>query len=237
MKLPGLDYDSPKAFTKQQRITLAILPPVIATGIRALARPAAIEIRNEEHLADTLSTQGKAILGVWHENIMFGACRYRGTNYHAITSESFDGEIAVRVMRQFGMDAVRGSSSNGPLTVMRRLVKALELIDVVGLTPDGPRGPRRIAKPGIAILASRTGVSIVPNAFAVSRGWRLKSWDRMLIPKPFSKVVCLYGAPIPPPTKGSKSAIKATTHELENRLNELQEKLEEEFSQEKSPPS
>lgn len=229
MNLPGLAYDSPKVFSRRQRILMTILPPVIATGIRVLLRPAALEVRHEEHFTDTLSKHGKAILGGWHENILFGACRYRGTNFHAIASESFDGEIAVRVMRQLGMNAVRGSSSNGPTTVLRRLIKAVELADVVGLAVDGPRGPRRIAKPGIAILASRTGIPIIPNAFAVSHGWCLNSWDRMLIPKPFSKMVCLYGEPIPAPPKGSKSAIAETTLDLESRLNELQDSLEEEF--------
>ena len=228
MRLAGLDSASPRKFGAKQRTALMMLPPLAALTIRSFVRSSP-EIRHEEYWKDTLAKHGKAIIGGWHENILLGTSRFRDTHYFGIASESFDGELATRLMRKLGMNTVRGSSANVPLTVVRRLMKALEAGDVVGLTPDGPRGPRRVAKPGIAILASRAQVPIVPHAFAPSGGWRLNSWDRMVIPKPFAKIVCLCGEPIPPPPRGDKAAITATTRLLEERLNDLHDTLDREF--------
>src|SRR5690606_15894263 len=100
------------------------------------------------------------------------------------------GELAARIVTHFDLRAVRGSSSRGGADALNQLQQAMALGAGVGFTLDGPRGPRRKAKLGAAIIAARTGAIIVPNAFAVSRAWRLRSWDRLPIPKPFSRVLC-----------------------------------------------
>ncbi len=99
---------------------------------------------------------------------------------------------------------------------------------IVGWTLDGPRGPRREAKAGIAYVAARTGFPIIPNAFAVSKSWRLNSWDRMPIPKPGARIICSFGAPIDPPPDTSAAAIEKTRMEVESALNRLHADIERE---------
>ena len=125
-----------------------------------------------------------------------------------------------------GILSVRGSSSRGGSEALRDLAIALDHVPVVGLTVDGPRGPRRVAKPGVAILAARTGAPIIPHAFAVRPAWRLRSWDRFSIAKPFAHVVSVYGPAIPPPANASPAAIEETRLEVETSLNQLHQQIE-----------
>jgi hypothetical protein len=107
------------------------------------------------------------------------------------------------------------------------MVAALGVGINIGFTLDGPRGPRRAAKSGVAILAARTQVPILPNAFAASAAWRLRSWDRFVVPKPFSRILCAYGPPIAPPADESAESIEAKRLEVEAALNTLQTELDE----------
>jgi lysophospholipid acyltransferase (LPLAT)-like uncharacterized protein len=121
--------------------------------------------------------------------------------------------------------AVRGSSSKGGSEALRDLAVVLQHVSVVALTLDGPHGPRRIAKPGAAILAARTGVPIIPHAFAVRSAWRLQSWDQFMIAKPFAQVISVYGAPIPPPVNTNPDTIEETRLRVENSLNDLYQEI------------
>ncbi len=227
MKFPGIQYESPCVFTLRQRIVLAALPPLIAGFYRALARTCRFEFRGRSYLEET-EAHGKVILPIWHETLGLGVFAFRNSNYHSMTSYSFDGELATRIINCFGIEAVRGSSSRGGSDALFNLAKALEHVSV-GFTLDGPRGPRRRAKPGIAILAARTQTPVVPLAFAVDRCWRLRSWDRFPVPKPFARVLGACGPPIAPPPDDAAATVELARREIETRLNELHETLEREL--------
>ena len=113
-----------------------------------------------------------------------------------VVSEHRDGELITRVLEQFRMFAVRGSSSKGGT---RALLEAVRVLNEAGadmaFTPDGPRGPRHQVAPGALIAAHRAGAPIVPITAWSDRLWRLRSWDQFEIPKPFARVVIRYGAP------------------------------------------
>ena len=113
-----------------------------------------------------------------------------------LASASRDGEVAARVLHVFGYQAVRGSSSRGGFEALLGLRKTLEDGYTVALTVDGPRGPRYEVHPGAVILAEQTGIPIVPFALRSPDRWEMKGWDRMQIPKPFSKVEFIIGDPI-----------------------------------------
>ncbi len=226
MKLPGLKYGSPCTFSFSQKIQLAILPPVVAYALRALYLLNRVEVRHGEYYEELLAREGHGILAFWHECMGLAACHHCARNFHGLTSYSFDGEMAARVINWQGSEAVRGSSSKGGSIGLHELEKALEFVAIVGLTLDGPRGPRRVAKPGEAILAARSGVSILPNAYALTRAWRLHSWDRCAIPKPFGRIICAYGEPIPPPVSDAPDEVEKTRRLLEERLNALHAEIE-----------
>jgi hypothetical protein len=173
-----------------------------------------------------LETEGRAIVAIWHESMGLAACHYRNTGFHTLTSYSFDGEFGARVVKRFGLSAVRGSSSKGGSDAVANLAEALNHVQAVGFTLDGPRGPRRVAKPGVAILSARTRTPIIPHAFAVYPAWRLRSWDQFPIPKPFGRIISAYGPPIPPPRDRSPDAVEEVRLAAERALNGLHEEIE-----------
>ncbi|HET9869160.1 MAG TPA: lysophospholipid acyltransferase family protein, partial [bacterium] len=133
---------------------------------------------------------------LWHETILMSVWYHRRRDVHVMISASRDGELISTVARAFGYVPVRGSSSRGGPEAAAELVEYLKAGKRSAITPDGPRGPRRRLKPGVAKIAALSGRPVVPFAFEAEKCWRLKSWDRFIIPKPFSRAVFVYGEPL-----------------------------------------
>lgn len=221
MQFDDVRYDSPYSFSIPQRMMLTLVPPILSRVLWLCYSACEWKVFNWEHFENTLKSDGRVLVAFWHEHMMVGACVFRGTNYHTLTSYSYDGEMAARVVRYFGLEAVRGSSSKGGKESLLDLKKALYRLGCVGWTLDGPRGPRRVAKPGMAVLSARTRTSIVPMGAVISKAWRLHSWDRFPIPKPFAKIYVGFGAPIAPPEGEDKEQIEMKRKEIEDSLNRL----------------
>ncbi|NUM53036.1 MAG: lysophospholipid acyltransferase family protein [Candidatus Hydrogenedentes bacterium] len=226
MSHPELDYSTPVSFTFRQRLSLTLLAPLVALVIRLLFGTCRVEVRNAHYHYDAEKRFGCVLLVFWHEVLPLAAWRYRGTGYHTLTSYSYDGEFVARVISWHGMGALRGSSSRGGGDALNRMKAAIDRRVTLGFTPDGPRGPRREMKSGAAVLGARTGVPVIPTGLAVNRCWRMKSWDKMVIPKPFSLIVCEYGDAIAPCESEDETAIEAKRAEIEVALNEVQRKIE-----------
>jgi hypothetical protein len=155
------------------------------------------------------------ILAFWHGDLLLMPYAYKGRRISVLSSQSRDGELIARTIARLGIDSSRGSSSHGGLAGMRSLLrKAAEGWDIA-FTPDGPRGPRHEVQPGIIVAAAATGLPIQPVALAASRAKRLRSWDRFLIPLPFSTVHFVYGEPLRVERRGDQEAAAA---ELKRRL-------------------
>jgi lysophospholipid acyltransferase (LPLAT)-like uncharacterized protein len=234
MKLPGVEYKSPYRFTFKQRLILFIFPPVLAFLLKLLFRFAKLEVRNLDSFEVMLKNYNHGILAFWHESMGLAACYTKNRNYHTLTSYSYDGEMAARVVSWFGSEAVRGSSSKGGSVSLRELEKVIRLVECVGITMDGPRGPRRIAKPGAAILSARTQTPIIPMAFAVSPNWRLNSWDRFPVPKLGAKIILQFGDVLLPPEQDTPEAVEALRVHAESALNEIHNTIEEEIGDEQT---
>lgn len=181
------------------------------------------------HWDAVMKSHGRVIIAIWHESMGLSACHFRGSGYHTLTSYSFDGEMAARVVRRFGMLAVRGSSSRGGAEAVRSLAAALEHVPAVGFTLDGPKGPRRVAKAGVAVLAARTQTPIIPFAITVAPSWRLNSWDRLPVPKPFSRIVSAFGPAVVAPGDDSEEKVEEVRAQIEASLNELHADLDREL--------
>ncbi len=230
MKLPGLNYTSPVKFSLGQRVQLATVPPVVSLLAKGLYGCNHIEVRNATVLQARLEAGLSTVVGIWHETALLAAAYHRNRNFHVITSYSFDGELAARLLACYGIESVRGSSSRGGAEGLRQMEKALPQVGVVGLTMDGPRGPRRDPKPGAVILSARTQTPIIPNAYAASKHWRLRTWDRLCVPKPFGRIICAFAEPIAPPSDDSREAIEETRIQVRESLNALHALLEAELS-------
>lgn len=229
MSKTGLVYESPVHFTRRQRLVLGAGAFLAASAVKLICRSCRLEVRNLDAFNRAKADSGHVHLAAWHETLGMAAWRHRNSGAHTLTSYSFDGELAARVVAHFGLCALRGSSSRGGREALHQLTLAARQVDVTGITLDGPKGPRRQAKPGIAILSARSRMPVVPSAFAASRAWRMNSWDRLVIPKPFARIICVYGEPIFPPEKANRNSIETFRKEIETRLNRLHDELEQEL--------
>ena len=135
-----------------------------------------------------------------------------------MVSQSRDGEMISRTIKQFGFEAVRGSSSSGGSSALLALIKKLSEGADVAISPDGPRGPRYNLQMGVIHLAQKSGHPIVPVATSASKSLRLKSWDGFMIPLPFSRGALIYGDPL---EVSSNSDPEKKKNELEKRLREI----------------
>jgi len=228
VKLPGITYDSNQRFSASQRIQLFLFPPLMAAIMRLLFCTIRLEIRGADNVDSVIARHGHTLMAIWHESSPMACWFARGRNYHTLTSHSFDGELAARILHHFRIEAVRGSSSRGGAEGLRQLQLATQVVAWVGFTLDGPRGPRRVAKAGIGVLAARTRLPVVPLAIVPLRCIRLNSWDHLPIPLPFSRIICALGEPVPPPPSESAEDVELTRLAVEQSLNRLQEQVEAE---------
>jgi lysophospholipid acyltransferase (LPLAT)-like uncharacterized protein len=152
------------------------------------------------------SPRESALWALWHETLLLGTWFFRRRDIHVMISASRDGELIARITHKLGYTPVRGSTSKGALGATRRLVACLREGRLTAITPDGPRGPRRRAQPGMIGVARLSGRPLVAIGIAAERAWRLRSWDRFAIPKPFSRVCYAYSDPIYVPREGGSDA-------------------------------
>jgi lysophospholipid acyltransferase (LPLAT)-like uncharacterized protein len=160
----------------------------------------------------------QVILTFWHDRILLMAFpyrTYRGQKACVMNSSHRDGEIITRVLKHFGVRAVRGSSTRGWMGGLKGMLEAYRQGYDLLVVPDGPRGPRHQAKPGVLQLARATGAPIFPVSYGAAWKTTVRSWDRLLIPFPLSRVVYVIGQPIRVPTDASPELMEEKRKELE----------------------
>lgn len=164
-----------------------------------------------------------AVVAFWHEALPLipGLVQwYRAQSYgaaenvHFLVSRHNDGRFVGAVMSRFRLQPVFGSSSRGGAAALQTMVRLLRDGQYIGITPDGPRGPRRQPASGVAQLAALARVPIIPCGVATTRGRRLSTWDRMLLPLPLGRAVVTLGAPIHVPRDAWQDALPAVTDAL-----------------------
>ena len=176
---------------------LEVVPRLAALSIRLLGAT----LRYEDVLAEN-GVRGDLIAGptvfcFWHRSLLVCAYRFRGLGIAILISRSFDGELIARTVERLGFTAVRGSSSRGGAAGLRSMAAAYEAGRRCAFTADGPRGPAMVLKPGPVQLAELVKAPWIGSFYALpERAWTLQSWDRFLIPKPFSRVVMSWPAQV-----------------------------------------
>ncbi len=175
--------------------TLALIVPLGALVIRLLAWTWRIRMVNPEAVAGLRAANAPYVFACWHGQMLPLLWAHRGQGIAILVSEHRDGEIITRIARTIGFNAVRGSTSRGAGRALLGLVAELQRGRPVAVTPDGPRGPAGTFAPGALVAAQRAGVPLLTVGAHASSAWRLKSWDRFLIPKPFARINVAYGGP------------------------------------------
>ncbi len=213
-------------FTLRQRIVLRI---IIAAGywfIRLIGPTLRVCVSREEGAQQTID-QRPLIVSLWHACQIPATYVCRHIGVRVMSSNSYDGEYMGRIIRKFGFVAVKGSSSRNAVRALLGLRRALQDGWTVAFTLDGPRGPRRKVKPGPATLARSAGVPLSMFHMAVECAWVLNTWDRLIIPKPFSRVLVRFGKLIPVPADASEEDLERYTAELQAALDRVCEFAEE----------
>jgi len=203
---------------------------IVSTVARILLATYRMTAEGEERAEALRREHGGLILATWHGRSLVPIARMRGRGYVGIVSLSRDGDLISQCLRRLGWRVIRGSTGRRGATAAKAIIAALGLPGagegtVLAVTPDGPRGPSRVAQPGVAYLAAKTGKPIVPVGIGADRAWRARSWDAYLVPRPFARVLWLYGDPIfvgpgddpDEVLRRVESAIDATEAEAESR--------------------
>ena len=147
-----------------------------------------IKWKNKDYLTNHISERKPAIVACWHAELLPLAFSMYKEGAVGLASQSKDGELIAKILKRWGYDAVRGSSSRGGLRALAGLKKELDKGKLVALTVDGPKGPRHIVKQGIIYLAKMTGAPVYPVFTSIGLYKTFSSWDRFVLPLPFTRV-------------------------------------------------
>jgi lysophospholipid acyltransferase (LPLAT)-like uncharacterized protein len=211
-----------------RRALLRIVPPVVAALLRLLGATLRYESVFEQ--GGHADQPGEpAVWCFWHRCLLTAACYFRGRpRTTLLISASFDGELIARTIERLGYETVRGSSSRAGAAGLRALATVVQQ-GTTGVIPgDGPRGPCYLLKPGVAKLARLTDIPIYSFYLLPQRAWVLRSWDALLVPRPFSRVVIVWGRPVPAPQSVEQE--ETTRLEAEQTLERLRALAEARFA-------
>jgi len=199
---------------------MPFLPSLAASALRLLHRTCRIQILGEEHyLAAKESEPG--IAAFWHFTYPSILYLFRDQGYLTIISRSRDGEFASMLVKSLGFHPFRGSPGKGGAAALKGIISAFHSGPGGGFVADGSQGPARVAQKGLLLLGRYSGRPIVPVSLAADRCWRLRTWDRTLIPKPFARVAVAFGPSIRVQRSASPEELEEYRVQLERCLNEI----------------
>jgi lysophospholipid acyltransferase (LPLAT)-like uncharacterized protein len=209
-------------------IANAVLAPIAVLLIRSLWMTYRFRVEDDGELRNLVADDRPVILTCWHEGIFVLAWYLEhlasvGAKVTYLISPSRDGDLAARMVEVLGGRSVRGSATRSGVKAMRGLYRAISRDRASPVVlPDGPTGPRRVCKPGSLLLAQLSGAHIVPIACAATPEWRLRTWDRMLVPPPFARVRIAVGSAYQLEKGGDGEHLERARVDLERRLATLE---------------
>lgn len=187
-----------------QWLNFRLVPFLAAHLVKLLAFTLRVQRVDEGPVEALVRSDQRFILAFWHRRLLMMPLAYPfrrkagdGTarGVAILSSDSKDGERSAATWRWFGIHAVRGTAGHSGAQALVKMIQAVKQGWDLGITVDGPRGPRQQAKPGVLAVSRKTGAWIVPVCVAYETAWALRTWDALLIPRPFCRVVVRYGAP------------------------------------------
>jgi lysophospholipid acyltransferase (LPLAT)-like uncharacterized protein len=190
--------------------------------IRAIGPTIRFAVSWEEGSPESLEER-PIVYSFWHTCMIPAMYLWRDLKIRVMSSDSFDGEYTGRIMQKFGFVKIRGSSSRFAVRAVLGMRRDLEQGWTVAFTLDGPRGPRYVVKPGPVLLSRATGVPMAVFHIAMTDAWVLNTWDRLMIPKPFSRALMRVSRKIYVPAEASESEREASLQELQAALDRCRE--------------
>jgi lysophospholipid acyltransferase (LPLAT)-like uncharacterized protein len=186
----------------------AVLARLAGISIALLRGTLRVERLHFERYLELRARGVPILFSLWHGRMFLPIQAHRHQGIVTMASQSEDGEIIARWLEKNGYRVVRGSTSRGGGEALRQMVRQVRSGRHAALTVDGPKGPPRVVQPGVLQLARLTGAWILPITYSSARPRFFQSWDRYLLPKPFSRNVVAYGEPFPVPDQlGDEAAL------------------------------
>jgi len=189
------------------------------TVVETLARTWRLSVSGDDQVRALREGGTRLAFAVWHSMLLVPLWHRRHEGITLLVSQHRDAQRLADAGHHWGYHVVRGSSTRGGVMGTKGMLRALQSGFDIATTPDGPRGPARIAKPGIAWAAAREGATVIPIGFGASSAWHLSSWDRFRIPKYRARVHLHYGKPLEFETRdpvGVADTMSRALNEAEN---------------------
>ncbi|MBS1812719.1 MAG: lysophospholipid acyltransferase family protein [Acidobacteria bacterium] len=202
-------------YSFKQRLIIRVAGVALYWLIRVIGATMRFEVKGWENFSET----EPLIYCFWHNRIPIATYFWRNRGIVVMSSRSFDSEYIARFIQRFGYGAARGSSTRGGKAALIQMIRAVRDGKSAAFTVDGPRGPIYEAKPGAVLLAAKANAAILPFSISLNRYWQLPSWDKIQIPKPFSRAYVVIGPPIK--VEDDPATHEGKHQELQNALDEL----------------
>jgi len=209
-------------FTLKQRIALWLITWSVYLIVRAIGPTLRFAVSREEG-APAPDDPGPFVYSFWHSCMLPAMYLYRDLKVRVMSSDSFDGEYTGRIIRKFGFVKVRGSSSRGAVRALIGMKREIDRGWTAAFTIDGPRGPKYVVKPGPVALSKMTGAPMMAFHIGLDRPWVLKTWDALMIPKPFSRALIRVSASMPVPPDAKEVEMDRWQAELQSALDRARE--------------
>jgi lysophospholipid acyltransferase (LPLAT)-like uncharacterized protein len=215
---PGQDKSEVKIGT---RLKIWIISELAHWIILIVGKTLRWRVEGLDNLASLEASKGKVIYVFWHGRIFAATYYFRNRGIVVMTSRNRDGDYIARTILRLGYGVARGSSTRGGSSALLKMFHELKRNREVAFTIDGPLGPRYVAKPGAVWLASKTGVSLYPFNVSSEKKWVFRSWDHFQVPKPFTRIVLLMGAPIFVKPQANQQELDQAQQLLQQTLEDL----------------
>ncbi len=208
-------------YSRKQRFLIRTGGWVFYMLVRLIGATLRYELEGVDPMANKDGDGKPPILCFWHDRIVASTYFFRDRGIVVMSSISFDAEYTARCIQRLGFGVIKGSSTRGGTRALVEMIRLMKSGIPSGFTIDGPRGPRYIAKPGPTLLAKRTGCPIIPFIIESSSFRSLGSWDKLQIPRPFSKAKVFFAEPIVVQPDADDEALEASTALLQRSLDDL----------------
>jgi lysophospholipid acyltransferase (LPLAT)-like uncharacterized protein len=207
-------------YSFKQRCLIRVADLVFYALILIIGKTIRFEVEDIENYEKIIKAEKIPIYTFWHNNIFLGTYYFKNRKIVVMSSMSFDAEYIGRFIKRLGYGTVRGSSTRGGVGALVEMIKIMKRGFPCGFAIDGPKGPKYITKPGVCLLAKKTGNPIMPFVVYPQKFWTINSWDNLMIPKPFTRTLVKIAEPI-------YVNPNSTNEDIENKRLELQKTLDE----------
>ena len=171
--------------------------------------------------AENIALGERYVFSMWHEYVLLPIFKFGHPNMAGLVSKHADGRLLGHLLGSVRMGMVAGSTNRGGVEAIRQILRDKDRHRHLVVTPDGPRGPRRVAQVGVVYIASRTEMLVVPVGVGYARAWRATSWDRFAVPRPFSRARLITGEPVPIPAGLKLAQLEAALAPLQAEMDRL----------------